>query len=74
VETESGAVYTGKVSTTGASEDPPIKIEITEAAGREVEVAQRKIIKLSRTFNGFWHRFDGAVNTGFLYSKGNESV
>jgi putative salt-induced outer membrane protein YdiY len=74
VQTESGAVYTGKVSTTGASDDPPIKIEIAEAAGKEVEVAQRKIIKLSQTSEGFWHRFDGAVNTGFLYSKGNESV
>jgi hypothetical protein len=74
VQTESGAVYTGKVSTTGASDDPPIKIEIAEAAGKEVEVAQRKIIKLSQTSEGFWHRFGGAINTGFLYSKGNESV
>lgn len=74
VKTESGVVYTGKVSTTGASEDPPIKIEIAEVSGKEVEVAQRKIIKLSQTSEGFWHRFDGAVNTGFLYSKGNESV
>jgi hypothetical protein len=74
VKTESGAVYTGKVSTTGASDDPPIKIEIAEKAGKEVEVAQRKIIKLTQTSEGFWHRFDGAVNTGSLYSKGNESV
>jgi hypothetical protein len=74
VQTESGAVYTGRISTSGASNDPPIKIEIAEAAGKEVEVAQRKIIKLSQTSEGFWHRFDGAVNTGFLYSKGNESV
>src|ERR1700743_2352676 len=28
VQTESGTVYTGKISTTGASNDPPIKIEI----------------------------------------------
>jgi hypothetical protein len=74
VQTESGVVYTGKISTTGASKDPPIKIEIAEASGKEVEVAQRKIIKLSQTSEGFWHRFDGAVNTGLLYSKGNESV
>jgi hypothetical protein len=67
-------VYTGQISTTGASNDPPIKIQIAEAAGKEVEVAQRKIIKLSQTSEGFWHRFDGAVNTGFLYSKGNESA
>ena len=74
VKTESGEVYTGKISTTGASNDPPIEIEIAEAPGNEVEIAQRKIIKLSETSEGFWHRFDGAVNTGLLYSKGNESV
>jgi 4-hydroxy-3-methylbut-2-en-1-yl diphosphate synthase IspG/GcpE len=74
VHTESGMVYTGKVSTTGASSDPPIKIEVAEAPLKEVEVAQRKIIKLSETSEGFWHRFDGAVNTGLLYSKGNEST
>jgi Protein of unknown function, DUF481 len=74
VKTESGAVYTGKVSTTGTSDDPPIKIEIAETSVKEVEVAQRKIINLNQTSEGFWHRFDGAVNTGFLYSKGNESA
>jgi hypothetical protein len=74
VKTESGKVYTGKLSTTGVSDDPPIKIQIAEAPEREVEVAQRKIVKLSQTSEGFWHRFDGAVNTGLLYSKGNQSV
>ena len=74
VHTESGTVYTGKVSTTGASSDPPIKIEIAQAPIKEVQVAQRKVIKLSETSQGFWHRFDGAVNTGLLYSKGNEST
>jgi Protein of unknown function, DUF481 len=39
-----------------------------------VEVAQRQIIKLNQTSEGFWHRFDGAVSTGLLYSKGNEST
>src|SRR5271170_1787357 len=57
VQTESGLVYTGKLSTTGVSDDPPIKIEIAEASGKEVEVAQRKIIKLSQTSESFWHRF-----------------
>src|SRR3984885_1079265 len=74
VHTESGAVYTGKMSTTGASTDPPIRIELAETPSEVVEVAQRKIIKLSQTSEGFWHRFDGALNTGFLYSKGNESA
>jgi hypothetical protein len=74
VQTESGAVYTGKVSTTGTSNDPPIRIEIAETPGKAVDVAQRQIIKLNQTSEGFWHRFDGAVSTGLLYSKGNEST
>lgn len=74
IQTESGLVYTGKVSTSGASKDPPIKIEVAIAPVREVEVAQREIIKLSQTSESFWHRFDGAVNSGIAYSKGNETV
>ena len=57
VKTESGVVYTGKIATTGASNDPPIKIEIVEPPAKEVEVAQRKIIKLSQISESFWHRF-----------------
>ena len=79
VHTESGAVYTGKISATGASNDPPIEIKLVEEKGhpaetKEVEVAQRKIIEMRQTSLGFWKRFDGAINTGSLYSKGNESV
>jgi len=74
VQTESGTVYTGKLSTTGASADPPIRIQLAETPGKEVEVAQKEIIKLSQTSEGFWHRFDGAVDTGLLFSKGNQSV
>jgi hypothetical protein len=73
VKTESGVVYTGK-ATTGVSSDPPITIEIVEPPAKEVEVTQRKIIKLSPISESFRHRFDGAVNTGLLYSKGNEST
>jgi hypothetical protein len=74
VQTESGAVYTGKLSTSGESEDPPIRIEVAATPEREVEIPPRQIISLGPTSDSFWHRFDGAVNTGLLYSKGNESV
>jgi len=74
VKTQSGAVYTGKLSTTGETDDPPITIQVAAAPNKEVEVAQRQIVSLTQTSESFWHRFDGAVNTGFLYSKGNESV
>src|SRR5438309_5842159 len=63
VQTESGAVYTGKLSTSGVSHDPPIRIQLTTTPNREVEVAQNKIIKLGQTSENFWSRFNGAVNT-----------
>ncbi len=74
VHTESGAAYTGRISTSGASSDPPIKIEIAEKPGTEVEISQHEVIKLNQTSDGFRQRFVGAVNTGLLYSKGNEST
>jgi Protein of unknown function, DUF481 len=74
VHTESGEVYTGKLSTTGKSDDPPIRIEVAAVPPKEVEVAQRKIVKLNQTAETFWSRFDGAVDTDLLYSKGNESA
>jgi putative salt-induced outer membrane protein YdiY len=74
VHTENGNVYTGKISTSGASNDPPIRIEIAEPPKKEVEVAQHEVIKLNQTSEGFWKRFVGSVNTGLLYSKGNEST
>jgi len=74
VKTESGLVYTGTIAIAGDAKDPPIKIEVAEPPAKEVEVAQRQIIKLNPISNSFWHRFDGAVNTGLLYSKGDEST
>src|ERR1700710_1900077 len=66
VQTESSAVYTGKLSTSGVSEDPPIQIQFVAAPEREVEIAQRRVISLRQTSESFWHRFDGTVNTGLL--------
>jgi hypothetical protein len=79
IQTESGQVYTGKLSISGVSSDPPVKIEIAaapknEAPKGEVEIARSKIIKLNQTSEAFWSRFNGAINSGFLYSKGNEST
>jgi hypothetical protein len=42
VQTEGGAVYTGKLSTSGESNDPPINIQIAAAPEREVGVPQRR--------------------------------
>jgi hypothetical protein len=74
VQTEDGTVYTGKLSTSATSGERPLSIQIASVPEKEVEVLQSQIIKLNETDEGFWRRFDGAINTGLQYSKGNEST
>lgn len=74
VQTEGGTVYTGTLSTAGASGDRAISIEVASAPEKEVKISQAQLIKLDQTAESFWQRFNGAINTGILYSKGNETT
>jgi hypothetical protein len=74
VKTESGTVYTGKLSTGGTPGERAVSIEVAVAPEKEVEISQAQLVQLDQTAVGFWQRFNGAINTGILYSKGNEST
>ena len=74
VKTESGTVYTGKLSTGATPGERAVSIEVAVAPEKEVEISQAQLVQLNQTAEGFWQRFNGAVNTGILYSKGNEST
>jgi hypothetical protein len=74
VKTEDGTVYTGKLSTAAASGERPMSIQIASVPEKEVEISQSQLIKLDQTAESFRHRFNGAVSTGIIYSKGNETT
>jgi hypothetical protein len=74
VKTESGTVYTGKLSTGGTPGERAVNIEVAVAPEKEVEISPAQLVQLNQTAEGFWQRFNGAINTGILYSKGNEST
>jgi hypothetical protein len=74
VQTEDGAVYTGKLSTAANSGERPMSLEIEPAPEKEVEIPQSQLIKLNETADTFWRRFNGTISTGILYSKGNETT
>ena len=74
VRTEDGTVYTGKLSTAAAPGQRAASIEVALTPEKEVEVSQSQVIKLNQATEGFWRRFNGTLNTGILYSKGNEST
>lgn len=74
VKTESGVVYTGKLSTIAATSDAPVKIEVAQTPTSSVEIAAKEVIKIGSTSDEFLQRFNGDVNVGLTYAKGNRST
>jgi len=74
VQTEDGTVYTGTLSTAGTPGEQPTRIQVVSTMNNKVELLQTQIIKLDPTAETALQRFSGAINTGLLYSRGNEAV
>jgi hypothetical protein len=74
VKTENGSVYTGTLHTTESPVGRPMHIEISESGERAEEVEQSHIVEVYQTADSFWRRLDGEVNSGIMYSKGNQTT
>ena len=74
VKTQGGAVYTGRLKTAETADGRPVKIRILEEAEPEAVIDQSQIVEMIGTSDRFWERFNGAVNFGVIYSKGNQST
>jgi hypothetical protein len=74
VKAQDGTVYTGKLSSAATSGKGPTIIQIVSVAEKEVEISQSQLINLDQTAESFRHRFNGAISTGILYTKGNETT
>jgi hypothetical protein len=74
VRTEDGTVYTGLLRTPETPAGRPVKIEVVENESHEVEIERAKIITMTAISERFWQRFNGQINFGINYSKGNQST
>jgi hypothetical protein len=74
VTTEDGSVYTGTLNTPETPVGQPVKIQILETSEKEVVLNSPQIVGMSETSEKFWQRFNGQLNLGVIYSKGNEST
>jgi len=75
VKTEAGNVYTGTLSTTEAAEGRPMTIEVVgPSSSKQVEVERPKVVEMDQTSERFWQRFNGEINSGISYTKGNQST
>ena len=74
VKTEDGLVYTGTLSTAEASAGRPMSIEVVETPEKQVVLERVKVVQMDQTSQHFWQRFNGEINTGITYAKGNQST
>ena len=74
VRTEDGSVYTGSLSTADVAKGRPLTIAVVESAENQVKLEQPVIVEMDQTSESFWRRFNGEINTGITYAKGNQST
>jgi Protein of unknown function, DUF481 len=74
VKREDGAVYTGALNTSNAPGGRPVTIEVAENSGQKVAIESSRIVQMDMTSTKFFQRFNGSINTGIIYSKGNQST
>ncbi len=74
VKTEDGSVYTGALSTAEVAAGRPVSVEVVEEQGKPVTLERKTVVQMDQTSERFWQRFNGDINTGIIYSKGNQST
>jgi len=74
VKTEDGNSYVGTLSTIEAGGSSPIKIAVLEEMQQAVAMNGPELVQITQTSEKFWQRFNGAINSGLIYSKGNQTT
>ncbi len=74
VKTQDGRTYTGTLSTVEAGGARPVELKIVENQGQSVVLDQMQVIQAEQSSEKFLQRFNGSINSGIIYSKGNQTT
>ena len=74
VKTVDGSVYTGTLSTVETEEKRPLEIKVVESPEKQTELPRKEVVQMDQTSEKFWQRFSGDVDSGIIYSKGNQTT
>jgi hypothetical protein len=74
VKTEDGSLYRGTLSTTVNGASGQMNVEVIESTNQRVYLEQSRVIRIDRTSDAFWQRFNGTLSSGLNYSKGNQAT
>ena len=71
VHTQDGSAYTGTLLTSPVEAN---KIQVADIQQSLVTIEQSRIVRLDETDHKFLRRWNGEINLGLVYSKGNNST
>ena len=74
VLTQDGSSHEGKLGTVQTVGNEPMKIQIIESQETRVEIERPKIVRMTETSEKIYQRFNGSINLGVIYSKGNSAT
>lgn len=74
VKAQDGSVYTGSLKMAATAAGRPVQIQEVEDPKKEVAIDSSRLVQMTETSEKFWQRFNGGVNTGLTYSKGNQAT
>jgi Protein of unknown function, DUF481 len=73
IKTQDGENYVGTISSVQNDAARPLSIEVVDESEKSTVFEPAQVIGIEQTSNNFWHRFSGAINSGFTYSKANDT-
>ncbi|HXW93543.1 MAG TPA: DUF481 domain-containing protein [Terriglobales bacterium] len=68
-----GSSYEGKLSTGERATGEPLMIHIV-TRDNKVEIERSRIVRMTETSEKLYQRFNGSINFGVIYSKGNSAT
>src|SRR5579863_5796636 len=74
VKTQDGSTYTGALSTVDTEKARPVKLKVIETEGHTVVLDPMRVVQAEQSSEKFLQRFNGFVNSGIIYSKGNQAT
>jgi hypothetical protein len=74
VHAGAGAVYEGTLRTASTPDEQPVTIEVLEPADTATKLQRSNVVEMAQTSESFWRRLSGYVDSGLIYTKGNNTT
>jgi len=73
VLTQDGSSHEGTLGSVQTVGNEPMRIQIIESQENTVEIESLQVVKMTETSEKIYQRFNGSINLGVIYSKGNSA-